>query len=67
MKYKEYKAQIAYDDEARLFHGIVLYINDVINFEGDCVEELSQAFKDSVEDYLAFYKERGEEPEKLFS
>jgi predicted HicB family RNase H-like nuclease len=28
---------------------------------------LKQAFADSVEDYLAFCKERGEEPEKPYS
>ncbi len=29
--------------------------------------ELKKAFQDSVDDYLAFCKERGEEPEKPFS
>ncbi len=29
--------------------------------------ELKQAFADSIEDYLAFCKERGEEPEKPYS
>ena len=67
MKYKGYQAKIEYDDEAKVFHGRVLGIKDVINFEGDCVEELDKAFKDSVTDYLAFCKERGERPEKPFS
>ncbi|MBN3951106.1 MAG: type II toxin-antitoxin system HicB family antitoxin [Nostoc sp. NMS7] len=37
---------------------------------GDCyssVAELKQAFSDSVEDYLDFCRERGEEPDKPFS
>jgi predicted HicB family RNase H-like nuclease len=31
------------------------------------VKELKKAFEESVEDYLAFCKERGEEPDKPFS
>jgi predicted HicB family RNase H-like nuclease len=39
----------------------------VITFQGQSVDELRQAFEDSVEDYLAFCAERGEEPERPFS
>ncbi len=67
MSYKGYHAKVEYDDDAKVFHGRVLGINDVINFEGDCVEELLQAFIDSITDYLAFCEERGEEPERPFS
>ncbi len=67
MKYKEYTGHVIYDDEAKIFHGEVLGIKDVITFQGTTVEELEQAFKDSVEDYLAFCAERGEKPEKPFS
>ena len=67
MEYKGYHAKIVYDADVKVFHGRVLGIKDVINFEGDCVEQLDKAFKDSVTDYLAFCKERGENPEKPFS
>jgi len=30
-------------------------------------DEIEQSFKDSVDDYLAFCKERGEEPDRPFS
>jgi predicted HicB family RNase H-like nuclease len=39
----------------------------VVTFEGESVLELRQAFQGSVEDYLAFCAERGEEPERPFS
>jgi len=42
-------------------------LRDVITFEGETVDELRNAFLDSVEDYLAFCTERGEEPEKPYS
>ncbi|BBI17148.1 HicB family protein [Neochlamydia sp. S13] len=67
MKYKGYTSHVVYDDEAKIFHGEVLGIRDVITFQGKTVDELEQAFKDSVQDYLAFCAKRKEEPEKHFS
>ena len=45
----------------------MLDTRDVITFQGTSVEDLQQAFRDSVEDYLDFCKERNEEPDKPFS
>ena len=67
MNYRGYEAVIAYDEDAELFHGEVLNLRDVITFQGNSVPELKQAFADSVDDYLAFCRERGEEPEKPYS
>jgi predicted HicB family RNase H-like nuclease len=67
MEYKGYLAHIEFDDEANLFHGEVVNIRDVITFQGKSVDELHQAFKDSVEDYLLFCAERGEEPDHPFT
>jgi len=67
MTYKGYIATVEYDDAAGIFHGEVVNLRDVITFQGISVEELRQAFADSVDDYLEFCAERGEEPEKPFS
>ncbi|GAB1537751.1 hypothetical protein NUACC21_04050 [Scytonema sp. NUACC21] len=67
MKYKGYEAIVEFDDEAEIFHGEVINIRDVITFQGRSVDELKQAFADSVEDYLDFCRERGEEPDRPFS
>jgi len=67
MKYKNYEAFATYDEDARIFHGEVLHLRDVITFQGESVNELEQAFHDSVDDYLEFCKERGEKPEKPYS
>jgi predicted HicB family RNase H-like nuclease len=45
----------------------VINTRDVITFQGQSVAELKVAFRESVDDYLAFCKERGEAPEKPFS
>lgn len=67
MKYKGYIGEVKYDDEGKIFHGEVVGIKDVITFQGESVRELEQSFKDSVNDYLAFCKERGESPDKPYS
>ena len=67
MEYKGYLSHVEFDDEANIFHGEVINIRDVITFQGQTVDELRQAFEDSVEDYLAFCAEREEEPCKPFS
>ena len=64
MAYKGYRAHIAFDEQANLFHGEVINIRDVVTFQGKSVDELRQAFADSVEDYLSFCAERGEAPDQ---
>ena len=67
MEYKGYIGKVDFDDEAGIFHGEVINTRDVITFQGECVEELRQAFIDSVDDYLEFCASRDEKPEKPFS
>jgi len=67
MEYKGYVGRVEYDDEVEIFHGEVINTRDVITFQGANVVNLKKAFRDSIEDYLAFCSERGEEPEKPFS
>ena len=68
MKYKNYIGHAEYDGDAKLFHGEVLGLStDVITFQGKTVAELEKAFKDSIDDYLDWCKERGKSPEKSFS
>ena len=67
MEYKGYVGHVEFDDEADLFHGEIINTRDVVTFQGTSVHELRQAFEESVEDYLAFCVESGEEPEKPFS
>jgi predicted HicB family RNase H-like nuclease len=67
MKYKGYIGQVAYDEDAKIFHGEVIGLKDIITFQGESVKELEQAFKDSINDYLEFCHKRGESPEKTFS
>ena len=67
LNHKGYTGHVEFDDEAGIFHGEVLDLSDVVTFQGRTVEELERAFRESVEDYLAFCQERGEAPDKPFS
>ncbi len=67
MEYKSYYAKVEFDEESNILHGEVINISDVVTFEGTSVDELKQAFHDSVDDYLDFCAERGEEPAKPYS
>lgn len=67
MTYNGYTASVEVDVEAGILFGQVLDINDVITFKAKTVDEARQEFQNSVDDYLAFCKELGEEPDKPFS
>jgi len=67
LEYKGYGGTFAYDEDADVFHGRVVGLRDVITFEGRSVDELKTALADSVDDYLEFCRERGEQPEKPLS
>ena len=67
MEYKGYIGDVKFDADAAIFHGEVINTRDVITFQGQSVDELIASFHGSVDDYLAFCAERGEEPDKPFS
>ena len=67
LTYKGYHGNIEFDEKAGLFHGEVVDLRDVITFQGTSVDELEQAFRDSIDDYLEFCQQRDEEPDRPFS
>ena len=67
LQYKGYAGHVEFDDETGIFHGEVVDLRDVITFQGKSVEEIERAFRESIDDYLEFCKERREEPDNPFS
>lgn len=67
MSFKGYFARIEFDSEAKVFHGEVMGINDVVTFQGTTVKGLEAAFHESVEDYLDFCAKEGRKPEVTLS
>ena len=66
-RYKGYAGKVAFDEDTGLLHGQVAGMRDVITFQGKDAKEVEKAFWESVDDYLAFCKERGEQPERPVS
>jgi predicted HicB family RNase H-like nuclease len=52
MNYKGYAARIEYSEEDGLFVGHIAGIRDVVEFHGESVQELRDAFEEAVTDYL---------------
>ncbi len=67
MEYKGYIGKVEIDEEVGILYGEVINVRDVITFEGTTVDEVQQAFRESVDDYLEFCAQRGQSPEKPFS
>jgi len=44
----------------------VIDLRDVITFQGTPVEEIDVAFRSSIDDYLEFCEELGEDPDRPF-
>ena len=66
MEYKGYHAKIEYSAEDETFVGRVIGITDVLLFDGGSVEELTDMFHQSVDDYLASCAEISKSPEKEY-
>jgi predicted HicB family RNase H-like nuclease len=67
MTYKGYTARIEYDDEDGIFFGRISGIDDGVNFHGETVRELREAFRESVEGYIAVCAKIGKSPQKPYS
>ena len=54
MTYKGYIGSVAYSEKDQVFFGKVEGINGLVNFEGESVKELTEAFHEAVDDYLVY-------------
>ena len=67
LKYKGYIGSVAFSEKDNVFFGKIEGIDGLVNFEGESVKELTDAFHEAVEDYLEYCKEEGIEPHKSYS
>jgi len=67
MKHKGYIARIEYDEDDRIFVGHLAGINDIVGFHGSTVDELENAFHETVDNYLAICQETGRPAQKPYS
>lgn len=57
LKYKGFIGSVAFSEADGVFFGKIEGIDGLVNFEGESVTELTEAFHEAVDDYLAFCKE----------
>ena len=63
VEFNGYVGAAHFDAIAKMYHGEVLNLRDVVTFQAGSEAELPQAFQASVEDYLEFCQSRAELPE----
>lgn len=64
MKYRGYIGSIEASPEDNILYGKLLYLQALVNYEGETVAELQAAFHDAVDDYLGECEAQGIKPEK---
>ena len=63
MSYKDYLGSVAFSEKDGVFFGKIEGINGMVNFEGESVKELTEAFHEAVDDYLAYCQDEGHHPQ----
>ncbi len=66
-RYRGYTAGIEFDEEDRIFTGRLAGIEDIVVFHGTTVDELEEAFRESVDSYLEISERTGRAPQKPYS
>jgi len=65
--YKDYLGSIEVSVEDACLHGRILFIDDLIIYEGQTLGELKAAFQSAVDSYLAACEQLKREPQKRLS
>ena len=66
LMYKGFAGSVKLNTADKVFHGKIEFITDLVTFEGTSVDELEEAFKEAVDDYIELCETIGKEPLKSF-
>ena len=66
LTYKGYTTKVEFDPEDNILFGNILGIRDTVGFHGETVDELKEAFYESVDFYLESCNKVGREPNTPF-
>ena len=67
LNYKGYLGTVNFSEKDECFYGKIEGIDGLVNFEGQSVSELKEAFHEAVDDYIAYCVTEGIEPHKSYS
>jgi predicted HicB family RNase H-like nuclease len=65
--YKGYTGTIEASIEDGCLHGKILFIDDLITYEGNTVDDIKTSFEEAVDHYLAYCEETGKPANKPYS
>lgn len=67
LHYKGFSGSYEISFEDKCLHGKILFINDLVTYEGTTTDELQEAFLSAVDRYLAHCKKTGQAANKPYS
>ena len=67
LSYKGFIGSVSFSEKDGVFFGKIEGIDGMVNFEGESVNELTNAFHEAVDDYLDYCKEMGIEAHKSYT
>lgn len=67
LNYKGFIGSVSFSEEDGVFFGKIEGINGLVNFEGESVSELTEAFHEAVNEYVAYCKAEGIELQKSYT
>jgi predicted HicB family RNase H-like nuclease len=67
LTYKGYTGTIEASIEDGCLHGQLLFIDDIITYEGNTVNDIKTSFEEAVDRYLTYCKETGKPANKPYS
>lgn len=66
LKYKGYFTKVRFSAEDNVLYGKIEGISSLVMFEAEKASDVERAFREAVDDYLAFCEDNGIEPEKEY-
>ena len=66
LEYNGYYTKVEYSAEDKVLYGKIEGIKDLVNFESESPEKIEEEFHLAVDDYLAFCKDLGKDPNKPY-
>lgn len=67
LTYNGFLGTVNFSEKDDCFYGKIEGIDGLVNFEGQSVSELKDAFREAVDDYVAYCVAEGLEPHKSYS
>ncbi|MBQ0128767.1 MAG: type II toxin-antitoxin system HicB family antitoxin [bacterium] len=67
LSYKGFIGSVSFSEKDGVFFGKIEGIDGMVNFEGESVNELTNAFHEAVDDYLDYCKDMGIEAHKSYT